>query len=398
MSGREGRSLLDSLSLPLSLPFSGFSALDSPRKCRKTHESASDLSETRKAPLDSSSLHTDLQLRHSSSISIPLVSELNLDADGDRIAGASAKIGDSLGLGSVSSGRCGVNESILVMDAELVGDMAALDPDLLQLPEVSPSALKLNPCIADQLFSQWLLLPDTGRLVKNLLDDAKSGVPFGGGNSSNAATGNALPSMFSAGGTPPLSPRSSSGSPRIVKRGAAGPSNLGSPLKLASEPVREVIPQFPIKNGRPPPNELKEQCISRINQFFFGHPDGLQVQGGLVTFSSPFLLSEFKLITREVCKLPSFFSTSLFRRIDVGCTGMITKYAHVIRAKLFLENTAMLYVLHWLFGICEDLKPVLRELLATHPGLEFLQSTPEFQERYALFPIVQIYIAKIAGQ
>ena len=33
----------------------------------------------------------------------------------------------------------------------------------------------------------------------------------------------------------------------------------------------------------------------------------------------------------------------------------------------------------------DDFKPVLRELLATHPGLEFLQSTPEFQERYGLF-------------
>lgn len=30
----------------------------------------------------------------------------------------------------------------------------------------------------------------------------------------------------------------------------------------------------------------------------------------------------------------------------------------------------------------DDFKPVLRELLASHPGLEFLQSTPEFQERY----------------
>jgi serine/threonine-protein phosphatase 2A regulatory subunit B'' len=30
----------------------------------------------------------------------------------------------------------------------------------------------------------------------------------------------------------------------------------------------------------------------------------------------------------------------------------------------------------------DDFKPLLKELLATHPGLEFLQSTPEFQERY----------------
>nr|GMC59053.1 serine/threonine protein phosphatase 2A regulatory subunit B''beta-like [Ipomoea batatas]GMC61658.1 serine/threonine protein phosphatase 2A regulatory subunit B''beta-like [Ipomoea batatas]GMD86138.1 serine/threonine protein phosphatase 2A regulatory subunit B''beta-like [Ipomoea batatas] len=39
----------------------------------------------------------------------------------------------------------------------------------------------------------------------------------------------------------------------------------------------------------------------------------------------------------------------------------------------------------------EDFKPVLRELLATHPGLEFLQSTPEFQERYAETVIYRIF-------
>lgn len=35
-----------------------------------------------------------------------------------------------------------------------------------------------------------------------------------------------------------------------------------------------------------------------------------------------------------------------------------------------------------------DFKPVLLELLSTHPGLEFLQSTPEFQERYGMFAII----------
>lgn len=85
--------------------------------------------------------------------------------------------------------------------------------------------------------------------IKSLLDDAKAGVAFnivGHSNSTNASSSSPLPSMFPAGGTPPLSPRSSSGSPRTVKRAGIGPSSLGSPLKLVSEPVKEVIPQVVI--------------------------------------------------------------------------------------------------------------------------------------------------------
>ena len=37
--------------------------------------------------------------------------------------------------------------------------------------------------------------------------------------------------------------------------------------------------QFYFQNGRPPTNELKEHCLFRINQFFYGHLDGLLVLG-----------------------------------------------------------------------------------------------------------------------
>ncbi|KAL1546139.1 serine/threonine protein phosphatase 2A regulatory subunit B''beta-like [Salvia divinorum] len=273
------------------------------------------------------------------------------------------------------------------MDLDFNGDVASLDAELLQLGEVSPFAIKANPCVAVKLFDQWLSLPETNSLVKSLLNNAKGVGPVnvaGASSGTNAVASNTLPSMFPAGSTPPLSPRSSSVSPRLTKQ--RGPSVFRLPLKLVNEPVKEHIPQFYFLNGRPPPNELKERCLFRINQFFYGHVDGLQMH-------------EFKPVTKEICKLPSFFSAALFRKIDTDCSGIVTRDAFVdywINGNMLTKDLAtQIYTIlkqpDVRYLAQDDFKPVLRELLTTHPGLEFLQSTPEFQERYAETVIYRIF-------
>ncbi|XP_004495369.1 serine/threonine protein phosphatase 2A regulatory subunit B''beta-like [Cicer arietinum] len=274
------------------------------------------------------------------------------------------------------------------MDVEETGKVVFLDPDMLQLQEVSPFALKSSPYVAEELFSQWLSLPDTCRLIKSLLADAKAGVPFSAlenSTNTNALSINALPSLFPTGSTPPLSPRSSSGSPRTTKQ-RSSPSSLGSPLKVVREPVREIIPQFYFKNGRPPPNEMKEHFIFQIDNRYYGHLDGLQ-------------LLEFKSVTKEICKLPSFFSSALFKKIDVNFTGTITRDQFIdywIRGNMLsLDLPTQIFTIlkqpHRTYLVQDDFKPIMRELLSSHPGLEFLHSTPEFQERYAETVIHRIF-------
>ena len=52
---------------------------------------------------------------------------------------------------------------------------------------------------------------------------------------------------------------------------------------------------------------------------------------------------EFKQVTKEICKLPSFFSTVLFRKIDVDCRGVVTRYA-IFLTKILISESGLFYI------------------------------------------------------
>lgn len=102
-------------------------------------------------------------------------------------------------------------------------------------------------------------------------------------------------------------------------------------------------------------------------------------------------LSEFESVTVKVCKLPKIFQKILFQAVvDAEKLGdkaeKVTKKAF---SSFFRSNLEGLSEARRVFNLIssdpqkkfispDDFKPLFKYLLVSHPGLEFLQATPEF--------------------
>ena len=98
---------------------------------------------------------------------------------------------------------------------------------------------------------------------------------------------------------------------------------------------------------------------------------------------------DFMSITTTLCGVPKVLNQLLFKKIDIKGTGKVTKaqfqkyYAAELqkadvskRMFTIIAKTGSKYIEH------DDFKPILKILMDTHPGLEFLKSSPEFQDKY----------------
>jgi serine/threonine-protein phosphatase 2A regulatory subunit B'' len=120
-------------------------------------------------------------------------------------------------------------------------------------------------------------------------------------------------------------------------------------------------------------------------------------------------LESFVRITKEICHFPSFFNTTLFQcilrlwnsRFDHDTAAPMDVVTYEMLEWFWLTEMEPYDAFDRFFRLVkqpdkdyivrDDFLPLIRALLQDHPGLEFLSSHAEFQEKYAVTVITRIF-------
>ncbi|KAL4422182.1 hypothetical protein ABPG77_006423 [Micractinium sp. CCAP 211/92] len=157
------------------------------------------------------------------------------------------------------------------------------------------------------------------------------------------------------------------------------------PLKLPPSPQLLTIPQFYFPQLGPQP-EAQRAMEDRLMALLAAQPAGLAVE-------------DLKRMLQQILSLPSSLAYPLFHKLATKgeervapATLLQWASAHnlcgVPEARRAFDILRQQHALH---VAPEDLRPLLAGVLLSHPGLEFLQEAPEFQERYAETVIHRIF-------
>mmetsp|Transcript_5146 Transcript_5146/g.14795 ORF Transcript_5146/g.14795 Transcript_5146/m.14795 type:complete len:540 (-) Transcript_5146:595-2214(-) len=234
----------------------------------------------------------------------------------------------------------------------------------------------------DNLFLLWLAIPDSQKLVLTLLESAKNGQPLPGPTSSVAlpTSAAALTQMPSQ---PPLSPLKGRhmGSPIVMPRRIES-----SRQRQGTGP--ETIPRFYFPRSERMASDALAVMHAKMDTLFSIYPDGLTIPA-------------MKELIKEVFELPTVLAYPLFYKLVVPDESLVTREAMAAWVQsvglLTLDpHTRMMEVLAQKGASAvtqADLKSMMAGILLSHPGLEFLQDTPEFQDRYAETVIYRIFYA-----
>jgi len=247
----------------------------------------------------------------------------------------------------------------------------------------------------EEEFRHWLIQPATMTLLNKLIEDCKR-PNFAAAMSppspyfAKAVTSPSLHSPSRASLAPPLSP-----SPQ--DRDRLSVSQIQEPSSRQELRVPEEKRDL---------NELRQSIQKRpvIPQFYF--PSGstaaedVERKMKLIQESFPrdsLTQAEFQDVTTKVCDLPKYLTRLLFVRI-AGDKPQISRAQFTKHWKNDMEGKE---VSRRIFDVLkspnrphierDDFKPLMLTLMETHPGLDFLKATPEFQERYRDTVIERIF-------
>lgn len=151
------------------------------------------------------------------------------------------------------------------------------------------------------------------------------------------------------------------------------PTSTPNPRAQGTPPI--FIPQFYFPGTGP--GAAHKASADKVDAFFAVYPQGLS-------------LDNLKALLKQVFGLPTPLAYPLFYKMAPGEEGLVSRAA--LRAWLDragfwgLDGPGRAMEILRAPGSAgvtpADLKPVLAGILISHPGLEFLAESPEFQERW----------------
>ncbi len=158
--------------------------------------------------------------------------------------------------------------------------------------------------------------------------------------------------------------------------------------------VRENIPQFYYPNGKPLSVDDRKKNSAEIDKLFTGKADGKLAE------------ADFEAFTGDVLKIPKIFQKSVFEACRVSeklegaekipklnLVNFFNKHfeADTPKKRCFKLLVMQTKPVERMVIEKDDFKHLFKYLLEKHQGLEFLQATPEFQERYSDTVVMRIF-------
>ncbi|CAD8053785.1 unnamed protein product [Paramecium primaurelia] len=251
----------------------------------------------------------------------------------------------------------------------------------------------------DDLFIKWLTIPQTQKLVHQLIKDVREGKQNNLITQPNAFFTNKMTMSGMSQSALLSSPNKKSQGPSTPPRADSFheikqriPEDLSQSLtqsqiiqkKLYVDDVQnyDLVPQFYF-----PTQEINLQLQQEQNKIIneiFGKTENIDA-------------NHFEQITTNLCGLCKYLTRILMTAVE-GTSNKISKTAFI---KYWNQQLSQKEPKQRCFHILkkakndfiqfDDFKPFMKILLEQHPGLEFLQATPEFQERYAETVIHRIF-------